>query len=70
MKQGALIFYENPRPFELCFVLSVYYAGGYFGGGLGGVWRGDRGPGAVGYGENWYLVGVRAEDLNGLRVRI
>ncbi len=22
------------------------------------------------YGDNWYLVGIRAEDLNGLRVRI
>ena len=22
------------------------------------------------YGDNWYLVGVRASDLNGLRVRI
>lgn len=22
------------------------------------------------YGDNWYLVGIRADDLSGLRVRI
>ena len=27
-------------------------------------------PTRMEYGENWYLVGIRAEDLNGLRVRI
>ena len=32
----------------------------------GGKWK----PTRIEYGENWYLVGVRAEDLNGLRVRI
>ena len=32
----------------------------------GGKWK----PTRIEYGENWYLVGIRAEDLNGLRVRI
>ena len=27
-------------------------------------------PTRLEYGDNWYLVGIRAEDLNGLRVRI
>ena len=27
-------------------------------------------PTRIEYGDNWYLVGIRAEDLNGLRVRI
>jgi hypothetical protein len=32
----------------------------------GGKWK----PTRIEYGDNWYLVGIRAEDLNGLRVRI
>ena len=31
-----------------------------------GKWKQTR----MEYGDNWYLVGVRASDLNGLRVRI
>ena len=31
-----------------------------------GKWK----PTRIEYGDNWYLVGIRAEDLNGLRVRI
>lgn len=32
--------------------------------------RGKWKPTRIEYGDNWYLVGIRAEDLNGLRVRI
>ena len=32
--------------------------------------RGKWKPTRMEYGDNWYLVGVRASDLNGLRVRI
>ena len=32
----------------------------------GGKWK----PTRMEYGNNWYLAGVRAEDLNGLLVRI
>ena len=34
------------------------------------VVRGKWKPTRIEYGDNWYLVGIRAEDLNGLRVRI
>ena len=30
--------------------------------------RGKWKPTRIEYGDNWYLVGIRAEDLNGLRV--
>jgi hypothetical protein len=33
---------------------------------VGGKWK----PTRIELGESWYLVGVRAADLNGLRVRI
>lgn len=32
----------------------------------GGKWK----PTRIEMGENWYLVGIRADDLNGLQVRI
>ena len=32
--------------------------------------RGKWKPTRMEYGDNWYLVGIRAADLSGLRVRI
>ena len=33
---------------------------------VGGRWKRTR----IEYGDDWYLVGIRADDLSGLRVRI
>ncbi len=33
---------------------------------VGGRWK----PTRIEYAADWYLVGIRADDLNGLRVRI
>lgn len=33
---------------------------------VGGRWK----PTRIEYAVDWYLVGIRADDLNGLRVRI
>ena len=52
------------------FDLADYYGGLHCGECLevftGGKWK----PTRMEYGDNWYLAGVRAEDLNGLLVRI
>ena len=53
-KTGALIFDEQTDRYDCMEVFA------------GGKWK----PTRIEYGENWYLVGIRAEDLNGLRVRI
>src|SRR5699024_4551248 len=70
MKQGALIFDETADRYDIRFDLADYYGGLHCGECMevfaGGRWK----PTRIEYGENWYLVGVRAEDLNGLRVRI
>ena len=70
MKQGALIFDETADRYDIRFDLADYYGGLHCGECMevfaGGKWK----PTRIEYGENWYLVGVRAEDLNGLRVRI
>lgn len=70
MKQGALIFDELTDRYDIRFDLAAYYGGLHCGEcfdvRVGGKWK----PTRIEYGENWYLVGIRAEDLNGLIVRI
>ena len=56
-RTGALVFDELTDRYDIRFDLNAYY---------GGKWK----PTRMEYGQNWYLVGIRAEDLNGLRVRI
>ena len=69
-KTGALIFDEQTDRYDIRFDLADYYGGLHCGECMevfaGGKWK----PTRIEYGENWYLVGIRAEDLNGLRVRI
>ena len=59
----------SKRP-DIRFDIADYYGGLHCGECMdvftGGKWK----PTRIEYGDNWYLVGIRAEDLNGLRVRI
>jgi hypothetical protein len=70
MKQGALIFDERRDRYDIRFDLADYYGGLHCGQCfdvlVGGRWR----PTRIEYAADWYLVGIRADDLNGLRVRI
>ena len=70
MKQGALIFDERTDCYDIRFDVSDYYGGLHCGECfevcIGGKWK----PTRIEMGENWYLVGIRAADLSGLRVRI
>ena len=70
MKQGALIFDEQTDRYDIRFDLADYYGGLHCGETfdvmVGGRWR----PTRIEMAENWYLVGVHADDLSGLRVRI
>ena len=69
MKQGALIFDERTDRYDIRFDLADYYGGLHCGECfdvmIGGKWR----PTRIEMAENWYLVGIRADDLSGLRVR-
>ena len=49
---------------------TAYYGGLHCGECFDVFVRGKWKPTRIEYGDNWYLVGIRAEDLNGLRVRI
>ena len=70
MKQGALVFDEHTDRYDIRFDLNDYYGGLHCGECfdvmVGGKWKSTR----IEMGESWYLVGVRAADLNGLQVRI
>ena len=70
MKQGALIFDERTDRYDIRFDLADYYGGLHCGQCfdvmVGGRWK----PTRIEYAADWYLVGIRADDLNGLRVRI
>ena len=68
MKQGALIFDERSDRYDIRFDLADYYGGLHCGETfdvmVGGRWK----PTRIEYGDDWYLVGIRADDLSGLRV--
>ena len=70
MREGTLIFDERRDRYDIPFDLADYYGGLQCGDCLeiftGGKWKSAR----MEYGDNWYLVGIRTDDLNGLRVRI
>lgn len=63
MKQGALIFDERSDRYDIRFDLADYYGGLHCGETfdvmVGGRWK----PTRIEYGANWYLVGIRADDL-------
>jgi hypothetical protein len=62
--------FPSSRAYDIRFGLGDYYGGLHCGDALevftGRKWK----PTRIEYGANWYLVGIRAEDLSGLRVRI
>lgn len=72
MKQGALIFDETTDRYDIRFDLADYYGGLHCGDCfdmmIGGKWKPTRIE--MNMEQEWYLVGVRAGDLNGLRVRL
>lgn len=69
MKQGALVFNELTDRYDIRFDLADYEplsCGDCMEVYTGGKWK----PTRIEYGDNWYLVGVRAAELSGLQVRI
>ena len=65
MKQGALIFDEQADRYDIRFDLADYYGGLHCGETfdvmVGGRWK----PTRIEMAEDWYLVGIRADDLSG-----
>ncbi len=70
LKTGALIFDETADRYDIRFDVNDYYGGLHCGDCMEVFVRGKWKPTRMEYGDNWYLVGIRAADLTGLRVRI
>ena len=70
MKQGALVFDKEAGRYDIRFDLTNYYGGVHCGQTfdvmVGGRWVPTRMEKAA----DWYLVGIRADDLSGLRVQM
>ena len=71
-RTGALIFDERTDRYDIRFDVSEYYGGLHCGDCFDVFVRGKWKPTrmVMNATQEWYLVCVRANDLNGLRVRI
>ena len=69
LKTGALIFDETADRYDIRFDIADYYGGLHCGECFdvftGGKWKPTRIE--MSAAQEWYLVGIRAEDLNGDR---
>ncbi|MCI9050443.1 MAG: DUF5348 domain-containing protein [Lachnospiraceae bacterium] len=72
MKQGALIFDRESGRYNIRFGLNDYYGGLHCGECFdvfaGGKWTPTRIE--MSTGQEWYLVGIKTDVLDGLRVRV
>lgn len=71
MKQGALIYDRKSGRYDIRFGLNEYYGGLHCGECFdvfaGGRWKPTRIE--MGDRDKWYLVGIKTDTLDGLRVR-
>ena len=72
MKQGALIFDKESGRYDIRFGLNDYHGGLHCGECFdvfaGGKWKPTRIE--MSTGQEWYLVGIKTDVLDGLRVRV
>ena len=72
MKQGALIFDKESGRYNIRFGLNDYYGGLHCGECFDvfavGKWKPTRIE--MSTGQKWYLVGIKTDVLDGLRVRV
>ena len=69
MKQGTLVYDHATDRYDIRFDLDCYYGlhcGECFDVMVGGKWK----PTRIEMAADWYLVGIRTDDLQGLRVRM
>lgn len=72
MKQGKLVYDPTSRRMDVRFEDGSRYGGFHCGDCMyvqwAGVWLATRIE--MGFNDAWYLVGIQADDLRGLKVRI
>lgn len=70
MKSGTLIYDNESGRMDIRFGLEDYYGGLHCGTTMDVNINGEWVPTRIEMGDDWYLVGVRTENLSGLTVRI
>ena len=71
MKQGTLVYDHATDRYDIRFDLDCYYGGLALRGMASMSWSGAKWkPTRIEMAADWYLVGIRTDDLQGLRVRM
>ena len=70
MKQGVLVYDKLTDRMDIRFDVDSFFGGLNCGMTLDVFIKNRWIPTRIEYGDNWYLVGIRTNELVGLRVRI
>ena len=70
MKQGSLVYDPSSKRMDIRFGLESYYGGLHCGTGMDVLIDGKWVPTRIELGEDWYLVGIKTDNISGLVVRL
>ncbi len=70
MRQGTFVYDSESGRMDIRFGLEDYYGGLHCGECMDVKIKGKWVPTRIEMGDNWYLVGIHADRLEGLLVRI
>lgn len=70
MKQGSLFYDPSSKRMDIRFGLESYYGGLHCGTGMDVLIDGKWVPTRIELGEDWYLVGIKTDNISGLVVRL
>lgn len=70
MKQGVLVYDKLTDRMDIRFDVDSFFGGLHCGMTLDVFIKNRWIPTRIEYGDNWYLVGIRTNELVGLRVRM
>lgn len=70
MRRGNLIYNQESERMDIRFGLEDYYGGLHCGTTMEVQVNGKWIPTRIELGDEWYLVGIRTKDIEGLTVRI
>ena len=70
VRQGTFVYDSESGRMDIRFGLEDYYGGLHCGECMDVKIKGKWVPTRIEMGDNWYLVGIRADRLEGLLVRI
>lgn len=70
MWQGSLFYDPSSERMDIRFGLESYYGGLHCGTGMEALIDGEWVPTRIELGDDWYLVGIKTDNIAGLVVRL